>query len=199
MKVVKQLEEQNIIKYIAQRFAKEPINWNYTVQWSEKFPKIEITLNYLINKQNHSIALTDIEGNQNVDKEWVYQVKCLFVAQPHQAVFDNSMPAAIYPNYLLTIPLSDDGSVEKGLIDQFVKELRKALHQIEFELLEFLSDDSQTIYEPQFSMKQFNHTVQQAKDLMHYDQDLLYYPFKLDYERIDHEEYYGEGDSNVDK
>lgn len=156
--------------YLEKTMADQDLSFNWKVNQHDEKRILEIYCHISIRLSDQTIHYIDDAGNINQEGWLHFSDKVCF--------FDPQRSYVETDHYLATFPMIINEGIEQGLMDNVIKHLKIVFKDVDDDLRNFVTDPKAMIYEVQWSKKNFEQTLKDARRLNRYSEKV--YPFYAD-------------------
>ncbi|MTD42329.1 DUF3013 family protein [Erwinia sp. CPCC 100877] len=144
------MKKATMLTYLDQQLSKKITEYDVALDWDNKNHTIEVVFRlFAENKENEQID--DAAGTVSTEDIIEFEDGVLFY-HPEKSSFDEA-------DFLAVIPYEGKKGLKKSLLDGFVDYLNVVLTEGQSDLLDFLADDEQEIFELNWSSEAFDAAV----------------------------------------
>lgn len=138
------MAKETMLSYLDEKLEKFP--YDTAIDWDTRNHTIEIVCR-LFGENKEQLAIDDAEGVLSEEEVIMFEDGVL-IYDKHKSNFDKE-------DYLAAIPFNGKKGLEKAVIDALLLYLKEVLDQGQDELLDFLADDEQEIFELKWDTEYF--------------------------------------------
>lgn len=150
------MKKETILTYLDQRLNKEIIDYDVALDWDTKTHSIEVIVR-LFAENSGQEKIDDIEGTVSDEEIIEFEDGILFYNSQKQEVDTEE--------YLAVIPYEGKKGIKKAILDGFVTYLHEVLIEGQSDLLDFLTDENQELFELKWSDEIFQQRVKKYEEL----------------------------------
>lgn len=138
------MAKETILSYLDEQLEKIP--YDTAIDWDTRNHTIEVVFR-LFGENKAQLAIDDAEGVLSEEEVIMFEDGILFY-DPQKSKFDEE-------DYLAAIPFNGKKGLEKAILDATIVYLKEVLDQGQDELLDFLADDAQEVFELKWDSEYF--------------------------------------------
>lgn len=144
-----------MLTYLDQRLNKEITEYDVALDWDTKTHSIEVIVR-LFAENSQQEKIDDIEGTVSEEEIIEFEDAILFYNPQKQEVDAE--------DYLAVIPYEGKKGIKKSILDGFVSYLLEVLIEGQSDLLDFLTDENQEVFELKWSDDAFQQSVKKYEE-----------------------------------
>lgn len=145
------MKKDTMLTYLDQQITKKITEYDVALDWNTRNHSIEVIFRlFAENKLNEQID--DATGTSSEEEIIEFEDGVLFYNPEKSPVDEN--------DYLAVIPYEGKKGIKQSVLDGFVEYLNEVLAEGQSDLLDFLTDDEQEVFELKWSNEDFEVAVQ---------------------------------------
>ncbi|MGM0218106.1 DUF3013 family protein [Enterococcus sp. AZ126] len=145
------MKKDTMLTYLDQQITKKITEYDVALDWNTRNHSIEVIFRlFAENKLNEQID--DATGTISEEEIIEFEDGVLFYNPEKSPVDEN--------DYLAVIPYEGKKGIKQSVLDGFVEYLNEVLAEGQSDLLDFLTDDEQEVFELKWSNEDFEVAVQ---------------------------------------
>ncbi|MBP2099413.1 DUF3013 family protein [Enterococcus rivorum] len=149
------MKKETMLTYLDQRLNKEITEYDVALDWDTKTHSIEVIVR-LFAENSQQEKIDDIEGTVSEEEIIEFEDGILFYNPQKQEVDAEE--------YLAVIPYEGKKGMKKSILDGFVSYLHEVLIEGQSDLLDFLTDENQEVFELKWSDEAFQQSVKKYEE-----------------------------------
>ena len=149
------MKKETMLTYLDQRLNKEITEYDVALDWDTKTHSIEVIVR-LFAENSQQEKIDDIEGTVSEEEIIEFEDGILFYNPQKQEVDAE--------DYLAVIPYEGKKGMKKSILDGFVSYLHEVLIEGQSDLLDFLTDENQEVFELKWSDEAFQQSVKKYEE-----------------------------------
>lgn len=145
------MKKATMLTYLDERITKEITEYDIALDWNAKNHSIEVVFR-LFAENTDGEQINDVEGTTSEEEIIEFEDGVLFY-NPEKSTIDKEA-------YLAVIPYEGKKGIKKAVLDGFVEYLNEVLIEGQSDLLDFLTDEEQELFELKWSDEAFETAVE---------------------------------------
>ncbi|MCA5013211.1 MULTISPECIES: DUF3013 family protein [unclassified Enterococcus] len=145
------MKKPTILTYLDQQLTKKITEYDVALDWNTKNHSIEVVFRLFAENSAHE-QIDDASGTLS-EEEIIEFEDGILLFNPEKSVVDEE-------DYLAVIPYEGKKGIKQSILDGLVDYLNEVLNEGQSDLLDFLTDEEQEIFELKWSDTAFNEAVQ---------------------------------------
>lgn len=145
------MKKPTILTYLDQQLTKKITEYDVALDWNTKNHSIEVVFRLFAENSAHE-QIDDASGTLS-EEEIIEFEDGILLFNPEKTVVDEE-------DYLAVIPYEGKKGIKQSILDGLVDYLNEVLNEGQSDLLDFLTDEEQEIFELKWSDTAFNEAVQ---------------------------------------
>ncbi|MBO0470973.1 DUF3013 family protein [Enterococcus sp. DIV0242_7C1] len=145
------MKKPTILTYLDQQLTKKITEYDVALDWNTKNHSIEVVFRLFAENSAHE-QIDDASGTLS-EEEIIEFEDGILLFNPEKSVVDEE-------DYLAVIPYEGKKGIKQSILDGLVDYLNEVLNEGQSDLLDFLTDEEQEIFELKWSETAFNEAVQ---------------------------------------
>ncbi|OJG99984.1 hypothetical protein RV18_GL000323 [Enterococcus termitis] len=140
-----------MLTYLDQQLTKNITEYDVALDWNTKNHSIEVVFRLFAENSGHE-QIDDVAGTLS-EEEIIEFEDGILLYNPEKTIVDEE-------DYLAVIPYEGKKGIKQSLLDGLVDYLNDVLVEGQSDLLDFLSDEGQEVFELKWSEEDFRNAVQ---------------------------------------
>lgn len=149
------MAKETMLTYLDKQLTKKITEYDVAIDWDARNHTAEIILR-LFAENNNGATIDDVEGIAS-EEEIIEFEDGILLFNPLKSSFDEE-------DYLVEIPFEGKKGIAKNVLDGLVDYLQEILDQGQSDLLDFLADEEEEVFELHFSEQKFQDYVDKYTD-----------------------------------
>jgi hypothetical protein len=145
------MKKYTMLTYLDQQLTKNITEYDVALDWHTKNHSIEVVFRLFAENSGHE-QIDDVAGTLS-EEEIIEFEDGILLYNPEKTIVDEE-------DYLAVIPYEGKKGIKRSLLDGLVDYLNDVLTEGQSDLLDFLSDERQEVFELKWSEEDFRNTVQ---------------------------------------
>lgn len=145
------MKKPTILTYLDQQLTKKITEYDVALDWNTKNHSIEVVFRLFAENSAHE-QIDDASGTLS-EEEIIEFEDGILLFNPEKSVVAEE-------DYLAVIPYEGKKGIKQSILDGLVDYLNEVLNEGQSDLLDFLTDEEQEIFELKWSDTAFNEAVQ---------------------------------------
>lgn len=144
------MKKETMLTYLDQQLTKKITDYDVALDWDRKNHTIEVVFR-LFAENSEGERIDDAQGVSSAEEVIEFEDGILFYPADKSTIDPDA--------YLATIPYEGKKGIQKKIMDGFVDYLKEVLDRGQSDLLDFLADEEQEIFELTWSDESFQAAV----------------------------------------
>lgn len=149
------MKKETMLTYLDQQLTKNITEYDVALDWNTKNHSIEVVFR-LFAENTTNEQIDDAEGTVSEEEIIEFEDGILFY-NPEKTSVDEE-------EYLAVIPYEGKKGIKQSVLDGFVAYLNEVLTEGQSDLLDFLTDEEQEVFELKWSKEAFEAVVQKYQE-----------------------------------
>ncbi|EOL46597.1 DUF3013 family protein [Enterococcus caccae] len=145
------MKKATMLTYLDQQITKNITEYDVALDWNTRNHSIEVVFRLFAENQAHE-QIDDATGIVSEEEIIEFEDGVLFY-NPEKTTVDED-------EYLAVIPYEGKKGIKRSVLDGFVTYLNDVLTEGQSDLLDFLTDENQEVFELKWSKEEFEKAVQ---------------------------------------
>ncbi|MGX7149357.1 DUF3013 family protein [Enterococcus ureasiticus] len=145
------MKKATMLTYLDQQLTKNITEYDVALDWNAKNHSIEVVFRLFAENTAHE-QIDDAQGTVSEEEIIEFEDGILFY-NPEKTSIDED-------EYLACIPYEGKKGIKQSILDGFVAYLNEVLTEGQSDLLDFLTDEEQEVFELKWSQEAFEESVQ---------------------------------------
>ncbi|MFD2306389.1 DUF3013 family protein [Enterococcus termitis] len=145
------MKKYTMLTYLDQQLTKNITEYDVALDWNTKNHSIEVVFRLFAENSGHE-QIDDVAGTLS-EEEIIEFEDGILLYNPEKTIVDEE-------DYLAVIPYEGKKGIKQSLLDGLVDYLNDVLVEGQSDLLDFLSDEGQEVFELKWSEEDFRNAVQ---------------------------------------
>ncbi|OJG72008.1 hypothetical protein RV12_GL001091 [Enterococcus quebecensis] len=139
-----------MLTYLDEQMTKKMTEYDVALDWNTKNHSIEVVFRLFAENKEHE-AIDDAQGIVSEEEIIEFEDGVLF--------YNPEKTSADEDDYLAVIPYEGKKGIKQSILDGFVDYLNEVLAEGQSDLLDFLTDEEQEVFELKWSQESFDEAV----------------------------------------
>ncbi|MEI5991527.1 hypothetical protein A5881_003064 [Enterococcus termitis] len=144
------MKKATMLTYLDQQITKKITEYDVALDWNTKNHSIEVVFRLFAENNEHE-QIDDLEGTVSQEEIIEFEDGVLFY-NPEKTSVDEE-------EYLAVIPYEGKKGIKQSVLDGFADYLNEVLTEGQSDLLDFLTDENQEVFELKWSQEDFEAAV----------------------------------------
>lgn len=144
------MKKATMLTYLDQQITKKITEYDVALDWNTKNHSIEVVFRLFAENNEHE-QIDDLEGTVSQEEIIEFEDGVLFY-NPEKTSVDGE-------EFLAVIPYEGKKGIKQSVLDGFVDYLNEVLTEGQSDLLDFLTDENQEVFELKWSQEAFEAAV----------------------------------------
>ncbi|EOI03089.1 hypothetical protein UAY_00836 [Enterococcus moraviensis ATCC BAA-383] len=145
------MKKETMLTYLDQQITKKITEYDVALDWNTRNHSIEVVFRLFAENKTHE-QIDDAAGTLSEEEIIEFEDGVLFYNPEKTSVEEE--------DYLAVIPYEGKKGIKKSVLDGFVAYLNEVLTEGQSDLLDFLTDEDQEVFELKWSNEEFEKAVQ---------------------------------------